>query len=74
MTLPSQTNNNKDNDSHGSSLQITIPGIGTVRGALDKNDEVAKFLNIPFGLVEERWRPAVKPKPWDGIRDATKLG
>ncbi|KAF9085643.1 hypothetical protein BGX23_009490 [Mortierella sp. AD031] len=53
---------------------IDMTRIGTVRGALDKNDKVAKFLNIPFGLVEERWRPAVKPKPWDGIRDATKLG
>ncbi|KAF9085645.1 hypothetical protein BGX23_009492 [Mortierella sp. AD031] len=54
--------------------EVLIPNLGAVRGAFDKDGKVAKFFNIPFGLVEERWRPAVKPKPWDGIRDATKLG
>ncbi|KAG0202248.1 hypothetical protein BGX28_005185 [Mortierella sp. GBA30] len=53
---------------------ITIPGLGTVKGLVDDRYPVAKFLNVPFGTVQERWRPAVKAKPWDGIRDATKNG
>ncbi|KAF8928904.1 hypothetical protein BGZ47_001373 [Haplosporangium gracile] len=55
---------------------VSIPNLGSVRGLLNKetDNKVAKFLNIPFGLVEERWRPATKIKPWDGVRDATKLG
>lgn len=79
MTLPSETNNSHGvNDSgadNDDSPHITILGVGTVKGTLDKNNnKVAKFLNVPFGLVEERWRPAAKAKPWDGIRDATKVG
>ena len=78
MTLPSETNDShKVNDSRADnddSPHITIVGVGTVKGILDKNNKVAKFLNVPFGLIEERWRPAAKAKSWDGIRDATKLG
>ncbi|KAF9929265.1 hypothetical protein FBU30_001747 [Linnemannia zychae] len=66
-------NHNHHNNDDGAPL-ITIPGIGTVRGSLVKESKVAKFLNIPFGIVEERWRPAVKPKSWNGTRDATRLG
>lgn len=79
MTLPSKTNHSHHiNDSgadHDNSPHITILGVGTVKGILDKNNnKVAKFLNVPFGLIEERWRPAVKAKSWNGVRDATKLG
>ncbi|KAG0273562.1 hypothetical protein BGZ97_010679, partial [Linnemannia gamsii] len=53
---------------------VTIPGLGVVKGTLDPTGKVAKFLNVPFGIVEERWRPAVKALPWSGIRDATRNG
>ncbi|KAF9088316.1 hypothetical protein BGX23_007449 [Mortierella sp. AD031] len=53
---------------------VTIPGFGTVKGILDPSHKVAKFLNVPFGTIEERWRPAVKAKQWQGIRDGTKNG
>ncbi|KAG0201222.1 hypothetical protein BGX28_005900 [Mortierella sp. GBA30] len=54
--------------------QIAIPGLGAVKGILDRKRPVAKFLNIPFGVVHERWRPATKQGPWEGVRDATKNG
>ncbi|KAG0295404.1 hypothetical protein BGZ96_011777 [Linnemannia gamsii] len=53
---------------------ITIPGLGVIKGTLDPSGKVAKFLNVPFGTVEERWQPAVKAQPWSGIRDATQNG
>lgn len=55
---------------------VSIPNLGSVRGVLnnDTHNKVTKFLNVPFAVVEERWRPATKVQPWDGIRDATKLG
>ncbi|KAK5827838.1 Alpha/Beta hydrolase protein [Linnemannia elongata] len=55
---------------------VSIPNLGSVRGLLnsDTDNKVAKFLNIPFAIVEERWRPATKVQPWSGVRDATKLG
>ncbi|KAF9125300.1 Cocaine esterase [Mortierella sp. 14UC] len=65
---------NDDGDNSNDSPHITVPGVGGLKGALVKEGKVATFLNIPFGLVQERWRPAVKAQPWDGIRDATKFG
>ncbi|KAF9966816.1 hypothetical protein BGZ70_001177 [Mortierella alpina] len=49
--------------------EITIPGLGKVKGVLDEVHPVAKFLN-----VNERWRPADKAEPWQDVRDATKDG
>ncbi|KAF9178334.1 hypothetical protein BGZ51_007848, partial [Haplosporangium sp. Z 767] len=54
--------------------QITIPGLGTVQGVLHSQYPVARFLGIPFGTVVERWRPAIKTEPWQGVREATKDG
>ncbi|KAG9070486.1 Carboxylesterase 5A [Linnemannia hyalina] len=55
---------------------VLIPNLGSVRGVFNKDmgNKVAKFLNVPFAVVEERWRPATKVQAWDGVRDATKLG
>jgi len=53
---------------------ITIPSLGAVKGVLDDVHPVAKFLNVPFGVLTERWRPAEKVKPWQGVRDGTKNG
>ncbi|KAF9957085.1 hypothetical protein BGZ72_002187 [Mortierella alpina] len=54
--------------------EVAIPGLGKVKGVLDDELAVVKFLNIPFGVVNERWRPADKAQPWHGVRDATKNG
>ncbi|KAF9937828.1 hypothetical protein BGZ67_000870 [Mortierella alpina] len=54
--------------------EITIPGLGTVKGVRDTLHPVARFLSIPFGVVSERWRPADKAGPWQGVRDGTKKG
>ncbi|KAF9435866.1 hypothetical protein BGZ76_005363, partial [Entomortierella beljakovae] len=54
--------------------QVNIPGLGNVQGLFDKDQLVAKFLNVPVGTIPERWRPAVPVKPWKGIHDATKPG
>lgn len=53
---------------------ITIPGLGVVKGILDPTHKVAKFLNVPFGIIQERWRPAVKAQPWNGVLDASRNG
>ncbi|KAF9139676.1 hypothetical protein BGX30_007616 [Mortierella sp. GBA39] len=53
---------------------ITIPGLGVVKGILDPTHKVAKFLNVPFGVVQERWRPAVKAQPWGDVLDASHNG
>ncbi|KAF9946131.1 hypothetical protein BGZ70_003392, partial [Mortierella alpina] len=55
-------------------LEVTIPGLGKVQGVLDDEHAVVKFLNVPFGVVSERWRPASKAEPWKGVRDATRCG
>ncbi|KAG0251691.1 hypothetical protein BG011_007443 [Mortierella polycephala] len=55
--------------------QVNIPGCGIVKGVEAENQPVvAKFLNIPYATVPERWRPAVKAGPWNGVRDATIQG
>ncbi|KAG0200900.1 hypothetical protein BGX28_006175, partial [Mortierella sp. GBA30] len=40
----------------------------------ENQPSVAKFLNIPYGTVPERWRPAVKAAAWNGIRHASIQG
>ncbi|KAI8600269.1 Carboxylesterase [Dissophora ornata] len=55
--------------------QVNIPGCGTVQGIdAETQPSVAKFLNIPYATVPERWRPAVKAAPWNGVRDASVQG
>ncbi|KAF9416294.1 hypothetical protein BGZ94_010251 [Podila epigama] len=55
--------------------QITIPGCGIVQGTHPESQpSVAKFLNIPYATVPERWREAVKAEPWQGIRDGSVQG
>ncbi|GJJ69329.1 hypothetical protein EMPS_01675 [Entomortierella parvispora] len=54
--------------------RVDIAKQGTVEGKLDPLKHVVKFLNIPYATVQERWRPAIKPEPWSGVRDATKQG
>ncbi|KAH7058075.1 Carboxylesterase [Linnemannia elongata] len=55
--------------------QINISGCGLVQGTqTETQPSVAKFLNIPYATVPERWRPAVKAAPWTGVRDATIQG
>ncbi|KAG0378244.1 hypothetical protein BGX24_004428 [Mortierella sp. AD032] len=76
MVLTSHIQDNNDTNSIHSPPVVTISGLGAVRGAFakDTDNKVAKFLNVPFGLVQERWRPAIKVQPWDGVRDGTKMG
>jgi para-nitrobenzyl esterase len=48
---------------------------GKVEGA--ERDGYCVFKGIPFAappLGERRWRPPVREKPWDGVRDATRFG
>ncbi|KAF9438614.1 hypothetical protein BGZ76_006513 [Entomortierella beljakovae] len=55
--------------------QISIPGFGSVQGIQSETrPSVAKFLNIPYATVVERWRPAVRPATWSGVRDCSELG
>ncbi|KAF9271761.1 hypothetical protein BGZ68_003104 [Mortierella alpina] len=67
MTLPTEFQGNQH-------PEVTIHGLGKVKGVLDEEHPVVRFLNIPFGVVNERWRPADKAEPWQGVRDATKNG
>lgn len=53
---------------------IHIPKQGVIEGVLDERKGVVRFLNIPYATVHERWRPASKPDPWEGVRDASKQG
>ncbi|KAG0370698.1 hypothetical protein BGX24_001941 [Mortierella sp. AD032] len=55
-------------------IDITLPNYGTLRGSVDSKRQVAIFRNVPFAHAPERWRVAVKPKPWTDIRDATVQG
>ncbi|KAF9351952.1 hypothetical protein BGX26_010139 [Mortierella sp. AD094] len=55
-------------------IEITIPSYGVLRGAVDHVRRIATFRNVPYATVPERWRPAVKPDSWTGVRDATKQG
>ncbi|KAF9922985.1 hypothetical protein FBU30_006888 [Linnemannia zychae] len=55
-------------------IDITLPNYGIIRGSIDRDYDVAIFKNIPYANVPERWRVAIKPQPWVGIRDATLQG
>ncbi|KAI1296197.1 hypothetical protein EDD11_007504 [Mortierella claussenii] len=55
-------------------MQVTVPNYGTLQGSVDHARQIAVFRNVPYAVVPERWRPAVKPEPWTGVRDATKQG
>ncbi|KAF9906560.1 Cocaine esterase [Linnemannia zychae] len=55
-------------------IDITIPNYGTIRGTVDAKLRVAIFRNVPYAYVPERWRVAVKPQSWSGVRDATVQG
>ncbi|KAF9541825.1 hypothetical protein EC957_002660 [Mortierella hygrophila] len=55
-------------------IDITLPNYGTIRGLIDTDHQVAIFRNVPYAHVPERWRVAVKPQPWTGVRDATVHG
>lgn len=54
--------------------QVNIPGYGILQGDIDQQRNIAIFRNVPYAKVPERWRPAVKPDPWIGVRDATNKG
>ncbi|KFH73206.1 hypothetical protein MVEG_00427 [Podila verticillata NRRL 6337] len=55
--------------------QISIPGCGTIQGVHPEGQPtVAKFLNIPYATVPERWRASVPAAPWQGIRDGSIQG
>ncbi|KAF9088260.1 hypothetical protein BGX29_000375, partial [Mortierella sp. GBA35] len=55
-------------------IDITLPNYGTIRGSVDTERQVAIFRNVPYAYAPGRWRAAVKPQPWTGIRDATVQG
>lgn len=50
---------------------------GRLRGAVDSETGIARFLGVPYAeppLGANRFRPTVPVKPWDGIRDAVSFG
>ncbi|KAG0235963.1 hypothetical protein BGW42_004418 [Actinomortierella wolfii] len=53
---------------------VHIPGLGALRGELDEKVPVVRFLGVPFATVNKRWNPATPVQPWEGIREATKIG
>ncbi|KAF8946041.1 hypothetical protein BGZ47_001426 [Haplosporangium gracile] len=55
-------------------IDITLPNYGTIRGSVDVQRQVAIFRNVPYARAPVRWRVAVKPQPWTGVRDATIQG
>jgi para-nitrobenzyl esterase len=55
-------------------INITLPNYGTIRGSVDTQRQVAIFRNVPYAHAPVRWRVAVKPQPWTGVRDATIQG
>ncbi|KAK5827693.1 Alpha/Beta hydrolase protein [Linnemannia elongata] len=55
-------------------IDITLPNYGTIRGSVDIRRQIAIFRNVPFAHAPVRWRVAVKPQRWTGIRDATIQG
>ncbi|KAG0286920.1 hypothetical protein BGZ96_009078 [Linnemannia gamsii] len=55
-------------------IDVTLPNYGTIRGTVDTEVQVAIFRNVPYAHVPERWRVAVKPQTWTGVRDATVQG
>ncbi|KAG0206104.1 hypothetical protein BGX33_007577 [Mortierella sp. NVP41] len=59
---------------NASTIDITLPNYGIIRGVVDTSRQIAIFFNIPYAHVPERWRVAVKPQPWTGVRDATVQG
>ncbi|KAF9976299.1 hypothetical protein BGZ73_008787, partial [Actinomortierella ambigua] len=61
-------------DGQTSNPVVDIPGLGSLRGELDANVPVVRFLGVPFATVNKRWNPATPVHPWEGVRDATKIG
>ncbi|KAI8346056.1 Carboxylesterase [Mortierella sp. GBAus27b] len=55
-------------------IEINIPNYGILRGSVDQEREIAVFRDVPYAVIPERWRAAVKPQPWKDVRDATEQG
>ncbi|KAG0049522.1 hypothetical protein BGZ83_005708 [Gryganskiella cystojenkinii] len=57
-------------------VDINLPNYGALRGSVDETRQVVVFKNVPYAIIPERWRAAVKVQPWTGtgVRDATKQG
>lgn len=55
-------------------IEINLPNYGALLGSVDEVRKIAIFRNVPYAIIPERWRAAVKPQPWTGVRDATKQG
>ena len=53
---------------------IMIEEYGILQGEMDQSRLLTKYLNVPFAKVQNRFREAVAPEPWKGIRDATLYG
>ncbi|KAF8942182.1 hypothetical protein BGZ47_006752 [Haplosporangium gracile] len=51
-----------------------IEGYGILQGEMDQSRLLTKYLNVPFAKVQNRFRQAVAPESWKGIRDATLYG
>ena len=45
---------------------------GTIRGA--RQDNVYRYLGIPYATAEERFQPALGLEPWDGVFEANEYG
>ncbi|KAI8346055.1 Alpha/Beta hydrolase protein [Mortierella sp. GBAus27b] len=55
-------------------IEINVPNYGILRGSIDQEREIAVFRNVPYAVILDRWRAAVKPQPWKDVRDATEQG
>ncbi|KAF9932036.1 hypothetical protein FBU30_009100 [Linnemannia zychae] len=53
---------------------VMIEGYGILQGQMDQSRLLTKYLNIPFAKVQNRFKQAIAPEPWSGIRDATLYG
>jgi para-nitrobenzyl esterase len=48
---------------------------GVIKGFVE--DGVSRFYGVPYAappVGDLRWRPPTPPKPWEGVRDATRFG
>ncbi len=62
----------KTKDIHKSNLAIVETKSGKLQGLI--NDKIFTYLGVPYAEATERFVPAKKIKPWQGIRKADSYG
>lgn len=66
---------NQRQTTNTTTIEVDIPGLGKLKGALMESIQAVVFAGIPYAkppVANLRWRPPVEVEAWEGTLDATR--